>query len=89
MLEVFIKKSLNDNYVFIRREILTTAIRNGNKLKVIIPGGEEIINPTKWLKGKKIEKIFKRPDEPMILFGGKVAINKKEKFLTNQQCTIF
>lgn len=47
------------------------AQRRNGKLKVIIPKqGEAIIDVLEWIKtGKKMEKVFKRPNEPMVLWG--------------------
>ncbi|MEK6881059.1 MAG: hypothetical protein AABY22_15680 [Nanoarchaeota archaeon] len=83
-MEITINKPLKDNYVFIRRETLTKAIMAGNRLKVIVPAGEETINAAEWLKsGFKIEKVFKIKDHPMVLYGGKLNIQN------NKQCKIF
>lgn len=75
MIEIEIKKPLYGNYVYIRESILNKAIRSGNQLLVIVPKGKAVVNPTEWKrKGQRMSKVFLRPDEPMILYGGNVPI---------------
>jgi len=83
---VDIKKPLYDNFVYIRYDkYIKQAIERGAQLKIWTPQGIGIHDPKEWMKtGKKMEKIFKRPDEPMILFGNRVSIIKpktQEEFI--------
>ncbi len=87
-----IKKPMFDNYVYIREETLKKAARykkDGWKVVVRIPQGEGEIDPLEWYKnGKRMEKVFLRPNEPMVLYGGYVPIPKakpeKEKPLSEE-----
>ena len=75
--DIEIRKPLYDNFVYIYDSVLNRAIRNHRLLRIKIPEGIGIHNPVNWIKtGKKMEKIFLRPDEPMILYGNYVKIEK-------------
>jgi hypothetical protein len=75
---VDIRKPLYDNFVYIRYDkYIRQAIERGAMLKIRIPQGVGIADPQEWMKtGKRMEKVFKRPDEPMVLFGNRVIIIK-------------
>jgi len=76
--EVIIYKPLYDNYITIRESIVRRAIKNHRLLKITIPQGTAIVHPEDWLRtGKKMEKIFKIPDKPMVLIGNYVPIKIK------------
>jgi hypothetical protein len=89
---VDIRKPLFDNFVYIRYDtIIRQAIERGAKLKIRIPEGVGIHDPKEWMKtGKRMDKVFKRPDEPMVLWGNRVVITKPKteeeelKFLAEQ-----
>lgn len=73
-----IRKPLYNNFVYIRESIL----KSTDKLKVKIPNGEAVINTEEWIKsGKRMEKVFKIPNCPMILFGNYLPINEKAQTL--------
>ena len=75
--EINIKKPLYDNFCYIYNAVLKLAIRHRRLLKIKIPQGIAIHNPRQWMKtGKRMEKVFLRPDEPMILYGNYVKIEK-------------
>jgi len=75
--DIEIRNPLYDNFVYIYDAVLNRAIRNHRMLRITIPQGVGIANPVQWIKtGKKMEKIFLRPDEPMILYGNYVKIEK-------------
>jgi len=75
---VTIKKPLYDNFVYVRDMHIRRAMREGKKLKITIPQGAGIVDPVDWIKtGKKMEKVFKYPDNPMILWGNRVPLNIK------------
>ena len=77
MIEVIIEKPLYRNFVYVRDLYLNKAISRGERLKVTIPEGTAIIDPKEWMKtGKKMSKVFKRPEEPMILYGNVVPIDR-------------
>ena len=79
MNSITIRKPLYDNFLYLRDRVLFDAIRNGNQLKVIIPDGSAIIDPREWIRtGKKMEKVFKIPTRPMILYGNHLKINPKQ-----------
>jgi len=85
MIEVNIRKPVYGNFVYIRDIYLRQAIRQGCKLRITVPRGSAIVDPREWIKnGKRMEKIFKRPDQPMILYGGNVPIpGEKGKVVEN------
>ena len=64
--------------VYIRDTFINKAIRFKRKLEIRVPGGYAIVDPKEWMKkGDRMEKVFLRPDEPMILFGGVIEVTKK------------
>ena len=75
---VDIRKPLYDNFVYIRYDkYIRQAIDRGAKLKIRIPQGIGIHDPEEWMRtGKRMEKVFKRPDEPMVLWGNWVMFEK-------------
>lgn len=80
MIEITIKKPLYGSFVYIRDTVLRQAVRRGNQIKITIPQGTMIHNASNWIKsGKRMEKIFKRPDEPMILWGNNVFKSETSK----------
>ena len=74
MIEVEIKKPLYGNYVYVRDVFLHAAIKRGGKLKITVPNGSAIVDAKEWMKGNRMEKVFKDPKNPMILYGGNVPI---------------
>jgi hypothetical protein len=73
MVEVFVKKPLYDNFVFIRDIYINEAERSNQKLRIRIPRGERVCTPGEWKRGAKyMEKVFLRPGEPMKLWGNHV-----------------
>jgi hypothetical protein len=76
--DIEIRKPLYDNFVYIRDKIIFDAIRNHRVLRITIPQGTAIVNPENWLRtGKRMEKVFKIPDKPMVLIGNYVPIKIK------------
>lgn len=79
LITVDILKPLYGNFVYIREEIINRAIRQGAMLEVKIPKGKAIVDPSNWKKnGKRMERVFKRPNEPMVLWGGNVPLEIPE-----------
>lgn len=75
-----IKKPLYGNYVYIWEKVLNRAIRQKAMLEIRVPKGSAVVDPREWKKnGKRMEKIFRKPNEPMILYGGNVPIPEPEK----------
>lgn len=75
LVTVNIKKPLYGTYCYIRSEIVDGAIRSGSKMEVILPKGKSIEDPVEWKKtGKVMKKVFKFPDNPMILYGNYVKL---------------
>ena len=70
LISVFIQKPLYGNMCYINEETINRAIKHGFQLEVKTPTKTKIVNPKEWKqKGQRMSKVFKRPDEPMILFG--------------------
>lgn len=82
MIDVEIKKPLYGNYVNVRDIYVNRAIREGTQLQIKTPNGTGIVDPVKWKNGeyggKRVEKVFKRPDQPMVLYGGNVPIEDNQ-----------
>lgn len=65
-------------FLNIREEVLQKAARDGVKLRVW--GDNGVIDPNDWLKrADRREKVFLRPDEPLILRGAYLEENKLNK----------
>jgi hypothetical protein len=74
-IEVKINKPLYGNFVYIRELYISQAIRKNKKLKIVIPNGIGIHDPKEWRDtGKKMEKIFRIPSMPMVLWGNEVKV---------------
>ena len=66
---VNIRKPIYDNNVGIREKYIWQAKRQRKNLRIITPKGTTIISPDKFLEGaQRMEKVFLRPDEPMVLY---------------------
>lgn len=96
LLTINIKKPLYGNYVYINESTLKKAFAQGGKIQVTIPSGSAIIDPVEWKKnGKRMEKVFKIPGHPMVLWGGFVPVPAskgkilKEKVEENKQTKLF
>lgn len=82
MVSLTIKKPLFDNFVYIRESLLNKAILRNERIEVIIPAGSALIDPKIWKQtGKRMEKVFLRPDEPMVLFGNYLLKNENQNKL--------
>ena len=77
-IDVVITKPLSGSYCCINESVLNRAIRFKKKIKVSLPTHSAMMDPKEWKKGKRMEKIFKRPDEPMILYCNSVPKPVKE-----------
>ena len=78
-ISVNIKKPLYGNFVYINGNVITKAIEHGAWLEITIPKGRAIVDPRQWketaIKIEKVmKKVFKFPDNPMILYGGSVPL---------------
>ena len=80
VITVDIKKPLYGNYVYINGTIVNRAISSGAMLEIIVPAGRAIVDPRKWKEnGRVMKKVFKYPDNPMILYGGNVPVPPSTK----------
>lgn len=74
-IEVIIKKPLYGTFVYIRETFVNKAIKTGKVLRVTIPQGVAIVDPVDLkTNGKRMEKVFLRPDQPMVLYGKSLYI---------------
>lgn len=74
-LKVTIRKPLYGNFCYIRESIINSAIYRGVQMEITVPNGKAIVDPQKWKDtGKRMSKVFLRPDEPMILWGNNVPV---------------
>ena len=73
MIKVFIKKPLNGFYVAVDESKLRSAIRRRESIIIACPGIEATVSPKDWIKtGKRIEKVFNYPNNPMILYSNSI-----------------
>lgn len=73
MVSVFINKPVYGTFVYIRKSYLEQAKEEGTDIKIECPGHVCIVNPQKWIdEGQRIDKVFKIPDHPMILWGNHI-----------------
>lgn len=72
-----IYKPLYGTFVYLYGSKVEKALREGKMLEIEIPQGTAIVSPKDWKKGMKtMSKVFKRPDQPMLLYGNHVPIKK-------------
>ena len=75
MVKVNILKPVYGNFVYIRNTYINEALKKGVDLEITVPNGTATVNPNEWLKGaKRLEKEFRIPGHPMILFGNHVRL---------------
>lgn len=78
--EIKIHKPVYGTFVYIREEHIKRAKMRNLKLLITIPQGTYERDPDDWiLNSKRIEKVFLRPDEPMVLLGNHVVHKKIEQ----------
>lgn len=70
-IQVVIQKPLFGSYVYVRDIYLKQAIAEHKNLSIIIPSqGQFEHDPRAWIKtGKRMEKVFKIKNRPMVLYG--------------------
>lgn len=74
-IKVTINKPVYGNFVYIRNTYIAQAWKSKVMLEITVPNGTGIMDPIEWVKtGKRMEKVFKKVDEPMILYGNNVII---------------
>jgi hypothetical protein len=74
-IEIKIYKPLYGTFCYIRDTYIWEAQRTGKKLRITVPQGVGIMTAEEWLNGaKRMEKVFKIPTKPMILYGNEVKI---------------
>ena len=73
----YIRKPIYGTYVGVRDKYIFKAKREHKKLRITIPQGEVIISPEKFLRGAtRIEKVFKIPTHPMVLYCNTLHLDK-------------
>lgn len=74
MITVRITKPLYDTFVYVRELYINRAKQTGQRLRIITGKHERICTPQDWLTGaKRMEKVFKDPRNPMVLWGNYVT----------------
>lgn len=77
---MFIHKPIYGTCVAIRGAILDKAIQLNKRIVVQCPHGEAIIDPKSWKKtAKRIEKEFKIPGVPMVLYQAELPYKEELK----------
>jgi len=76
--KITIHKPLYGTFCYIRETHVLKALHTGRKLLIKIPQGEFERTPQDWMENsQRIEKVFLRPDEPMVLLGNHVIHSSK------------
>lgn len=74
-IKVNIRKPLYGAFVYVDARLVEKAIREKALLEIAIPQGRGIVDPIEWKKtGKIMKKVFKFPENPMILYGNSVPL---------------
>jgi len=77
--KITIRKPIYGNRVCINSTFVDRAIRDHRYMEITIPNGTGIVDPREWkARNDTIEKVFLRPDEPMLLYCGNVPVPEKE-----------
>ena len=75
-----IDKPIYGTCVAINEKILDMAAFFKVKLKIICPGAEEVVDPKEFKKqARRIEKVFRFPDDPMILYQKSIGLPQPEQ----------
>ena len=76
-ISINIHRPIYGTYVGVRDKFIFKAKREHKKLRITIPQGEVIISPESYLHGAtRIEKVFKIPDRPMVLYCKTLDLDK-------------
>lgn len=75
-MKITITKPIHSNYVGISQANINKALRLGEPLEINIPHlGSGKSDPKEWMKtGKRIEKVFLYPSNPMVLYTNYVKL---------------
>ena len=77
--ETTIRKPIYGTCVALNEKLLKSAISKRKKILVKCPGAEELIDPKEWMKdAKRISKVFKQPNNPMILYQKSIGVTISE-----------
>lgn len=67
--KVRVYRPIFDTYVALNEKLLNAAIKAKVDIWVFTKGGEERLDPRIWKKeGKRMEKVFRIPTQPMVLY---------------------
>jgi len=81
--EIFINKPIYGHCVALNSDIIKAATRNHRLLLVKCPEASELLEPQAWVKkAARIAKVFRRPNDPMILYQAWIGDPQKEKTVT-------
>ena len=72
---ITINKPLYDNFCYIRDSYIKQASAEGKWLKITTPNGVGFCSPSWMMGGKKMTKVFKYANNPMILLGREIPLN--------------
>ena|SRR3990167_11562578 len=74
-------KTDKGSFVYIYDKYIKQAQREKKYLRITVPDGIMVTTAKKWLKGaNRMEKVFKIPSQPMILFGNYVQVAQGYKY---------
>ena len=77
-IKVEIRKPLYGTFCYIRDVYISRAKKEGKMLEITIPQGTMIVSPEEWMEGaKRMEKVFKIPNKPMVLYGNNVKLSSE------------
>ena len=79
-IEIKVNKPLYGTYFNLWDKYIDDAKRLKVPIMFTLQYGRAIYTPAEWLKGaKRVEQIFKRPDEPMVMWGKEIEIGHLPK----------
>ncbi len=86
-IDIKITKPIYGTYVGIRDIYLSQALNEKKMLRISIPQGIAVVDPREWMKtAKRMEKVFKIPNKPMILYANYVPLEiETPKEVVNQR----
>jgi len=81
--EVYINKPIYGHCVALNEDIINHAKRHNRLLLVKCPGASQLLSPQAWIdKSKRVLKVFRRPDQPMVLYQGYIGDPQKQNTVT-------
>ena len=88
--KTFIGRPIYGTFVNLNEKLLLRAHEAGALLIVSCPGAEIKISPIEWMNtSARSEKVFNRPDEPMVLYGRNLKPYESASASEGNQASLF